>query len=75
MTWMQRKRTPMKAGMEFSIDGIRLRIDDTENQVSEGSSCLVYHGHIVNENGIVPNKVIIKEFYPDIQYYYVKIEK
>ncbi|MBE5955508.1 MAG: hypothetical protein E7253_03555 [Lachnospiraceae bacterium] len=57
----------MKKGTEFTINGIRIQIDDAQDQVSEGSSCLVYHGHIHSENGIVPNRVIIKEFYPDIK--------
>lgn len=67
MEWRQRERVPLPKGAELTIEGINIVIDDEPEQVSKGSTCLVYHGHIKNdsEEGIIPGSVIMKEFYPD----------
>lgn len=65
MKWRQRERVPLPKGAELTIKGITFVNDD--EKAAEGSSCLVYRGHIKNdqEEGAIPNSVIIKEFYPD----------
>ena len=69
MYWRERKRVPLKEGTEFTINGITIVNDDKGEDVLQGSSCLVYRGHLKNNSleGIVENSVIIKEFYPDIE--------
>lgn len=64
--WRSRNRVPLKKGAEIIIKGITIVNDDEPADVLSGSTCLVYHGHIKeDEAGIVSNPVIIKEFYPD----------
>lgn len=67
MEWRQRERVPLPKGAELTIEGITVVNDDDPEQMSKGSTCLVYHGHIKNDSGggVIPGSVIIKEFYPD----------
>lgn len=69
MTWRKKERTPLPKGAEITIGDITVVNADEPEQVLKGSSCLVYHGYVKpqTDDGLLPNAVIIKEFYPDIK--------
>lgn len=69
MEWRQRERVPLPEGSEITINGITVVNTTDKNSVAAGSSCLVYRGYIKNDNeeGMIGNSVIIKEFYPDLK--------
>lgn len=68
--WIKFQRKPMKKGGVFHVLDKVIFNEDTEENVSEGSSCLVYHGEEKEsqkgEQGTaLERKVIVKEFYPE----------
>ena len=42
--WINFQRKPMKKGGVFHVSDRVIFNEDTKENVSEGSSCLVYHG-------------------------------
>lgn len=68
--WINFQRKPMKKGGVFHVSDRVIFNEDTKENVSEGSSCLVYHGEEKEsqkgEQGTsLERKVIVKEFYPE----------
>lgn len=56
------KRQPLEIGAVIEINGIQIKIME---YIGEGSTCLTYHGKVLENNRLVPGtKVIVKEFYP-----------
>lgn len=65
MEWVLPERTPLSKGAEIELNGVVIVNDNNPQDVDEGSTCLVYRGHVKSGPGMIPGtSVIIREFYP-----------
>lgn len=65
MDWVSKDRIPMDKGAAIVLGDCVIVNDDEPQDVSMGSTCMVYHGHIEKGAGVIKDTpVIIKEFYP-----------
>ena len=65
MEWVSKERIPMDKGATVVLGDCVIVNDDEPQEVSMGSTCMVYHGHIEKGPGVIKDTpVIIKEYYP-----------
>lgn len=56
------ERKPINTGTVIQINGVSIQIIE---HIGAGSTCMAYHGRIMENNQVVPGAlVIVKEFYP-----------